>query len=521
MTLLLFTFFLIVITYLFKNLINQMTVLNKHRIKGPFQIPFLGNIDTFTKKAAEKIKRKFEKFGPIYGYVFGGIPHLFVSDEELIRKILIKDFHLFKNRGNSFKYGFVIDPRETHSVLTLQDDQWKRVRSLLKTCFSSMQLKKMTKFIHLAVEDMISDIDEKVANNEKIDIKFLFEKVTLQVIADGGFGIDPHQNKEQYLQFINAANKIMKKRSTMIHFMLNRMFGDTYGLFQRLLYKIGLIRESTITKLVIENIERRRKEGFKRNDILQLMLDNEDYIKDDYQDLEITNDDDDNDDHRKKKFLLSGLKKPIKLSEDEIIMNTFIFLLAGFSTTSITLLVVAYFLVRYPDYQEKIRQEVINLHDKEGKLDYNTVSGLPFLDAFVQESMRYYPVGANVINRVASVNYKYKDIVIPKGSLIFISAYYLHHSSEFWDLPEHFDPYRFLPPNKATINNIAFLPFGLGPRNCIAMRLALLEIKMVISLLLKKYRLEPGEYLKTHSFKFETRFGQLASKELPVELVPI
>ena len=92
------------------------------------------------------------------------------------------------------------------------------------------------------------------------------------------------------------------------------------------------------------------------------------------------------------------------------------------------------------------------------------------------------------VDREASNDTKIKDVDIPKGMLVSIPIYALHHNPKIWPEPEKFNPYRFLPEEKAKHNTYDWIPFGAGPRNCLAMRLALTEVKIATVYLMRKYK---------------------------------
>ena len=77
---------------------------------------------------------------------------------------------------------------------------------------------------------------------------------------------------------------------------------------------------------------------------------------------------------------------------------------------------------------------------------------------------------------------------IPKGMLIEIPIYAIHHDPKIWPEPEKFDPYRFTSEEKAKHTAYDWIPFGSGPRNCIAMRLAQVELKMAVAYLVRAYK---------------------------------
>ena len=88
------------------------------------------------------------------------------------------------------------------------------------------------------------------------------------------------------------------------------------------------------------------------------------------------------------------------------------------------------------------------------------------------------------------------DITIPKGMLVFIPVLGFHTDEQYFDEPNVFNPERFSPENKSSIQAGTFIPFGIGPRQCIGMRIARLEAKVMIYQLLRHFRLEKGEKTK-------------------------
>ena len=86
--------------------------------------------------------------------------------------------------------------------------------------------------------------------------------------------------------------------------------------------------------------------------------------------------------------------------------------------------------------------------------------------------------------------------------VVTIPIYAIHHDPKIWPEPEKFDPYRFTPEEKAKHSVLDWIPFGAGPRNCVAMRLALIEFKIAIVYLIRNYKFvksEKTEVSKHHS----------------------
>lgn len=105
------------------------------------------------------------------------------------------------------------------------------------------------------------------------------------------------------------------------------------------------------------------------------------------------------------------------------------------------------------------------------------------------ETLRLYPPASNLI-RSATINYQIPEtnVTIPKGTMVFIPVYAIHHDAEYYPNPEKFDPERFSPEKVKERHNMAHLPFGEGPRNCIGSRFGLMQTKVGLITLLRYFQ---------------------------------
>ncbi|KAK1885801.1 Cytochrome P450 3A27 [Dissostichus eleginoides] len=123
---------------------------------------------------------------------------------------------------------------------------------------------------------------------------------------------------------------------------------------------------------------------------------------------------------------------------------------------------------------------------KKGSVQYEELMQMEYLDSVVNECLRLYPP-AGRLERIAKETVKISGITIPKDMLVMVPVYALHRDPELWPEPEEFRPDRFSKQNKQSINPYTYLPFGLGPRNCIGMRFALVLIKLAMVEVLQNY----------------------------------
>ncbi|XP_037553385.1 thromboxane-A synthase, partial [Nematolebias whitei] len=185
---------------------------------------------------------------------------------------------------------------------------------------------------------------------------------------------------------------------------------------------------------------------------------------------------------------MTQLQKKV-ITEDEIVGQAFVFLLAGYDTISNTLSFTCYLLALHPECQRKVQEEVDEFFTRHESPDYTNIQELKYLDMVVCEALRLY---SPIFKFTREVEH---DCIInghffPKGIILEVFAGFLHHDPEHWPEPQKFIPERFTPEAKANRHPFVYLPFGAGPRNCVGMRLAQLEVRMVLVRLFHRFSLE-------------------------------
>ncbi|KAL3107097.1 hypothetical protein niasHT_019493 [Heterodera trifolii] len=124
-------------------------------------------------------------------------------------------------------------------------------------------------------------------------------------------------------------------------------------------------------------------------------------------------------------------------------------------------------------------------------ITYEHLKRMNYLRAFVQETLRMFPV-APKMNRVCNSDCVINGVPFERGDLVTLPIYVIQHDEAFFPDPFKFDPTRFLPERKAEIDSLAFLTFGLGPRNCIGMRFAEFQMQVALALIVRRLRFSPG-----------------------------
>ncbi|XP_054167645.1 cytochrome P450 3A24-like [Oppia nitens] len=473
-----------------------MSQLKRNGIPGPEPHILWGNFKEYQIKGYAKCHEEWiKKYGRIVGYYLGGKPFVLVADPELLKVIQIKEFHEFSKRQLLLNdSGLNPNPRFKHSLISCKDSRWKQMRSNLSPTFSGAKLKQMTPIIESTINKFLSRVADNERQRQEFDIYDLFQGLTMETIAKAGFGFDSESQTKDEDAVIEAVKAVFNVSVGQVLLFLWLVFPEFRFIINPIRILIDKVKDyfgysdhGFLLKISDQLIKQRRANNGSNNqrDLLQLMLESEASGMLSNDKLSISSDmNDDNDIEVKEKW-----SKKSKMTDDEISANAVLFFEAGYETTSTALGYLMHILINKQDIQEKVRQEVKELMETEGKLDYNTVTKLKYLEQVIYETLRVYPPVTTFISRTPRNDFHYNGLTLQKGVDIRVPLYYLHRDPELWTKPEVFDENRFSDENKHLVNPVVWQPFGVGPRNCIGMRFALLEIKLTIAKLLIKYKL--------------------------------
>jgi len=203
---------------------------------------------------------------------------------------------------------------------------------------------------------------------------------------------------------------------------------------------------------------------------------------------------------------------------DKVVSQAGQFYAAGFETVSATLSFTLYELCVNKGIQTKLRSEIKNAVQEHGGFTYEAVQDMKYMHMIVCETLRKYPV-LPFLDRMCMEDYKIpdSDLVIEKGTPVFIPMFGLHYDKDYFPNPEKFDPERFSEENKTSLPPFAYIPFGEGPRVCIGERFGLMVVKLGLVHILSEYEIEKNADTPV-PLVYETRTILLASKNgLPLK----
>ena len=191
------------------------------------------------------------------------------------------------------------------------------------------------------------------------------------------------------------------------------------------------------------------------------------------------------------------------LTEVELRDELMALLFAGHETTASSLTWALYWLHKFPEYREKLTQELAQLSPSAKPME---MFKLPYLTAVCNETLRIYSPAMLTLMRVLSSPVKMGEYTLDSGTSVIGSIYLTHRREDLYPQAKKFHPERFL---ERQYSPYEFLPFGGGHRRCIGMSLAQFEMKWVLATILQTVQLKlvSDEPLK------HTRRGALLSPD--------
>ncbi|XP_067142854.1 uncharacterized protein [Centruroides vittatus] len=431
------------------------------------------------------VTEQYEKYGRVFGTYMGFKPQISIGDPDILKRILVKDFNMFHNRMKLKSGNKLFDKM----LSLLEDDDWKRIRCIMSPTFSSGKIRKMAYLVKECAEKFSENL-KKIADENKtqsVDCKSYLNCFSIDVIASTAFGTKLSSLDDPNNEFVTMARKATNI-DTPIWALLLILFPKL-----SILIKVDVFAETFnfFKNFTLHVIDRREKEKTKSNDFLQLLLDAQKGS------LEISPEDANEDDYDKEQYNFKTLPKHKTMSSEEMMAQCAMILFGGSDTTTNTLSFVLYHLALSPECQDKLIQEVDDLWSNNEDINFDVLSKTIYLDAVINETLRLNSIAIQLV-RECTEEYELQElgIKIPKGMNVLIPVYAMHRDKEFFPNPEKFDPDRFMPENKNSIPQYAYLPFGEGPRNCIGMRFAFMTLKMCLVYIFRDIRVEATEETK-------------------------
>ncbi|MGE0609152.1 MAG: cytochrome P450 [Pirellulales bacterium] len=338
------------------------------------------------------------------------------------------------------------------SLLIAEGSEWLRQRRILQPAFSAKRFEAYGR----AVVDCVREHLQRAvpAGGGVVDFERVAIELTTAVICRTMFGVDLGEKLPRIRQAVEV----------LVRAGYSEMLSFTWPDWMPL-PSVRRKRQAiaTLDTMVRAFIRERRAGGADRQDLLSMML------------LAVDEDADGK-----------------GLTDQEVRDNCVTIFLAGHDTTAAGITWLGWFLASRRQFTQRCRDEVQSATGGTPP-EFKHLSQMTFLDQMIHETLRHRPPVIALFAREAIQEVEIGGWTLPKGALVHVLPYTVHHDERWFPNPDEFDPERFSPLQLAKQQPYAYFPFGVGPRWCIGGHFAQMEIGLAAAVLLQEYEIEPAE----------------------------
>ena len=408
---------------------------------GPEGFPFVGNLPQFQRDPLAFVEGVHRAYGPIATVHMLSEPVVFTFRPEHAYDLLVERARLV---GVGERPG--LRRRLGASLLTTDGATHRRQRRLVQPAFHRKRVEGYAEIMTSQTSEMLSRW--RIGN--EMDIAAELRELTLRIIVKALFDLDLAEEGARLSQMFAV---VVEAQPSGFGAMVPAALLDLPFMPGHARREAVRTTAAELDAFVYGLITRRRAEGGDRGDVLSMLL--------------AARDED---------------GQP--LSDVEVRDQTMTLIVAGHETTFTALSWTLDLLSRQPDAYQRLRAEVAMVlrGSVVGPAD---LPRLPYLDAVIQESMRLRPPAWS-INRIPFEPFDLDGYHFPAGTSLIVSPWILHHEPDLWGDAEAFRPERWLDGSTANLPRGAYFPFGLGPRMCIGMPLADMEMRLVLATILQR-----------------------------------
>ncbi|XP_059067472.1 cytochrome P450 CYP749A22-like [Cryptomeria japonica] len=398
-----------------------------------------------------------KQYGRIFVHWMGTQARIVVDDPEMMKQILSNKSGHYEKPEPSIQLKRLIG----YGLASSNGEKWARQRRLLNPAFHLESLKSMVPVVAASTAEMLEKWGNAIAEGVKeIEVSEEFPCLTADVIARTAFGSSFEEGKHIF-HMLAELTVLAGQSFGKIYFPGSRFIPIPSNLRPR---KLDMDIQKSLTEMIFnrkKNVEMRKYDSY-GTDLLGLMMD---AYKNELKD--------------KKNFL--------SLSLQDMVDECKTFFIAGSETTANLLTWTLILLGMHTNWQDKAREEVLNIFNKEIP-KFDALSRLKLVNMIFYEVLRLYPPAIIAI-RKAYKNMQLGNLTIPADVELVLPTIMVHHDAELWGKDsKEFNPLRFSEGiSKASTHPAAFTSFGFGPRTCIGQNFALLEAKVILIMVLQRF----------------------------------
>ncbi|XP_071498887.1 cytochrome P450 4V2-like [Diadema antillarum] len=467
-----------IIVYYMARFIRIYLLISK--FQGPPALPIVGNTHQFSTDSREffvhndtVFNEYRQKTGGIVRYWLGLKPSLNIYAGKHMEAILNNSRHMDKGFGYDF-----VKPWLGLGLLLSSGKKWFHRRKMLTPAFHFSILQNFMDVYNEQSNILAEKLDAFADKRDPVNIFPLVTYCALDVICDTAMGKHINAQGDSDNEYVRAVQGMTE--ITLMRFKSPLLWYDP--IFR--LTKAGArhnkyleILHGTTRSVIQQRLTQSAKPSDIRNGDEGAVAGKKNRLA--FLDLLIQMHRDD------PNFTLQDIQEEV---------DTFMF--AGHDTTATAMSWALYLVGRHPGVQARLHEEIDQvLGDTDRYVTSEDLGKMSYLSLVMKESLRLFP-SVPAISRKLDSDMILDGKLVPKVTDITLQIYSLHRDPEQFPDPEKFDPDRFLPENSAKRHPYAYVPFSAGGRNCIGQKFALLEARVTLANLLRRFSFQSTQTIE-------------------------
>jgi len=419
-----------------------MTAINKSKLPpGPKTKSPLGYLFSYRRDSIGFLKKISKEYGDIVHFKIGNIRVVLLNHPDYIKEVLSthhKDFV----KGRPLKMAKHL---LGEGLLTSEGEYHKTHSRIIQPAFHRNMIESYVP----AMTNVIAQITNKWQDGMKADMKDEMTKMSIAIAGKVLFDADIEQEAVEISEALDTATSLFGRISLPFSEWLLKVPLPGNKKF----YKAKAKLDSIVSRMIKERSVRKLDNG----DLISLLLQSQ-----------CKNGD-------------AGM------SDEQIRDEAITLFLTAFDTTSTALTWAWYLLSQNPEAETALHKEIDII--LQGRLPAaDDIPQLKYTRMVFGESLRLYPP-SYVIPRQALKDFSIDKYIIPRGSIILMSPYLIHHDSRFYAEPEKFNPYAWDKHTGSSSSKYEYFPFSRGPRSCIGEPFAWMQGTVVLAAIAQSWRI--------------------------------
>ncbi|MFI5129755.1 MAG: cytochrome P450 [Chitinophagales bacterium] len=407
----------------------------------------LGHLFSFRRDSIGFLKKIANEYGDIVHFKMGPIRIVLLNHPDFIKEVLTTQHHNFiKGRPLEMAKQLLGE-----GLLTSEGEFHKRQSRIIQPAFHRNMLESYVPAMTRCVAQMMN----KWEDGMKVDMKDEMTKISTAIAGMTLFNADIEQEAPEIIQALDTATSLFGRISLPFsEWLLKVPVPGTLKFYRA---------KKRLDEIIHRMINERRRNKMDNGDLISLLLRSQ-----------------------------NGKVDGGGMSDQQIRDEAITLFLTAFDTTSTALTWTWYLLSQNPEAELELHEELDRVLN--GRLPTVEDPGqLKYTRMVFGESMRIYPP-SYVIPRQALEDFTIDKYIVPRGTIILMSPYLIHHDSRFYTDPEKFNPYAWEKHSHGQNSKYEYFPFSRGPRSCIGEPFAWIQGIVVLASIAQFWRIKlvPG-----------------------------